>query len=116
MPSANFKGEEGSAVLEFIGFGLLLQVPMVLFASNLVLLQHDQLAAEAITRDVLRSLVLFDAEPSESARESARIYGVSPSRVQVSMSCRPTDCKREQTWVSVKTQIGAVTASGVIQR
>lgn len=116
MPSVNFRGEEGSAVLEFIGFGLLLQVPMVVFASNLVLLQHDQLVAEAITRDVLRSFVLFDAEPSTSALEAASLYGVSPSRVKLSMTCRPVDCKREQTWVSVKTQIGAVSASGVIQR
>ena len=55
MRSVNFKGETGSAVIELIGFGLLLQIPLVMLATNLLLLQHDQLAAEAITRDVLRS-------------------------------------------------------------
>lgn len=116
MLSVNFRGEAGSAVLELIGFGLLLQIPLAIFAANLVLLQHDQLAAEAITRDVLRSFLLVDADPSTVANSSATIYGISPSRVVVSMSCRPLDCKVEQTWVTVKTQIGAAIASGVIQR
>jgi hypothetical protein len=112
----NFKGETGSAVIELIGFGLLLQIPLVMLATNLVLLQHDQLAAEAITRDVLRSCVLLDTEPTTVAQEAASLYGVSPEKVMVSMSCRPLDCRKEQTWVTVKTQIGSAMALGVIQR
>lgn len=116
MRSVNFKGETGSAVIELIGFGLLLQIPLAMFATNLVLLQHDQLAAEAITRDVLRSFVLLDAEPTTVAQAAASLYGISPTRVLVSMSCRPLDCRTEQTWVTVKTQIGSAIASGVIQK
>ena len=116
MRSVNFRGETGSAVIELIGFGLLLQIPLVMFATNLVLLQHDQLAAEAITRDVLRSFVLLDSEPTAVAQAAASLYGISPTRVLVSMSRRPGDCRKEQTWVTVKTQIGSAIASGVIQR
>ena len=116
MRSVNFRGETGSAVIELIGFGLLLQIPLVMFATNLVLLQHDQLAAEAITRDVLRSFVLLDAEPTAVAQAAASLYGVSSTRALVSMSCRPLDCRKEQTWVTVKTQIGSAVALGVIQR
>ena len=116
MRSVNFRSETGSAVIELIGFGLLLQIPLVMFATNLVLLQHDQLAAEAITRDVLRSFVLLDSEPTTVAQAAANLYGVSPSTVLVSMSCRPLDCRKEKTWVTVKTQIGSAIASGVIQR
>lgn len=116
MRSVNFKGETGSAMLELIGFGLLLQIPLVMFATNLVILQHDQLAAEAITRDVLRSFVLLDADPTSVAQTAASLYGVSISKVLVSMRCRPLDCRKEQTWVTVKTQIGSAIASGVIQR
>jgi hypothetical protein len=112
----NFRDERGSVVLEFIAFGLLLQVPMVMFAANLVSIQNDQLAAEAITRDVLRSFVLQGAEPSAVSREAASLFGVAPSRILVSMTCRPFDCAQEQTWISVKTHIGSVVASGVIQR
>ncbi len=116
MQSVNFRGEDGSAAIEFIGFGLLLQVPLAIFATNLVLVQHDQLAAEAITRDVLRSHVLLGAEPSTVAEAAASLYGVSPSRLRVSMSCKPLTCSQEQAWVTVKTQLGSATASGVIQR
>ena len=72
MRSVNFKGETGSAVIELIGFGLLLQIPLVMLATNLLLLQHDQLAAEAITRDVLRSCVLLDSEPTTEAQAAAK--------------------------------------------
>ena len=116
MQPVNFKGEQGSAVLELIGFGLLIQIPMAVLASHLVHLQHDQLAAEAITRDVLRSFVLFDAEPSAVAQLAASVYGVAPSKILVSMACRPLDCRQEKAWVSVKTKVGSAIASGVIQR
>ena len=116
MLSANFKSEEGSAVLEFIGFGLLLQIPMLALVGNLVSLQHDQLAAEAIVRDVLRSQVLLDRQPSDVALELASAYRVAPSRIQLSVSCEPTDCRQDQTWIRVKAQIGAASATGVIQR
>jgi hypothetical protein len=116
VQSVNFKDEEGSAVLEFIGFGLLVQIPLILFASNLVSVQQDQFAAEAITRDALRSFVLLDREPSEGAVELAEAYRVSPSRITVTMTCRPTDCRQEGTWVYVQTHIGNASASGVIQR
>jgi hypothetical protein len=112
----NFKGEQGSAVLELIGFGLLIQIPLAVLASHLVLVQHDQLAAEAITRDVLRSFVLLDAEPSNVAQLAASVYGVAPSKILVSMACRPLDCRQEKAWVTVKTKVGSAIASGVIQR
>jgi len=116
MQSVNFRDDEGSAVLELVAFGLLFQIPLAMFASQLILLQHDQLAAEAITRDVLRSFVLLDAEPSTVAEMAASAYGVTPSRILVSMTCRPLDCRQERSWVTVNTKIGSATSSGVIQR
>jgi hypothetical protein len=112
----NFKGDEGSAILELIAFGVLLQLPLAMFASHLILLQHDQLAAEAITRDVLRSMVLLDAEPSAVVQAVASAYGVTQSKILISMSCRPLDCRQERTWVKVQARIGSAMASGVIQR
>ena len=116
MRSVNFNSEEGSAILEFIGFGLLLQIPLVVFALNLVALQHDQLAAEAITRDALRAFVLFDRDPSESALELAAEYRVSPSRIKITMTCKPVDCQPEGTWIHARTQIGSASAIGVVQK
>lgn len=116
MRSVNFKDDVGSAVLEFIGFGLLLQIPMMLFAINLVALQHDQLAAEAITRDALRSFVLLDREPLERARQLAADYRVDPRRILLTVTCKPTDCNEERSWVSIETRIGLAASIGALQR
>lgn len=116
MRSVNFKAEDGSAILEFIGFGLLLQIPLMMFAGNLVTMQHDQLTAEAITRDLLRSYVLSNRDPVTGVAELASAYRVSPSRIKVSLSCKPSDCDQEKAWVYLRTQIGSLSAAGVIQR
>ena len=116
MRSVNFKDDLGSAVLEFIGFGLLLQIPMMLFAINLVTLQHDQLAAEAITRDVLRSFVLLNREPLDRARQLANDYRLDPSRILLKVTCKPTDCNEERAWVSIETRIGLAASTGALQR
>lgn len=116
MLSVNYSDEAGSAVLEFIGFGLLLQLPLVLVTNSLVMAQHDQLTAEAITRDVLRSHVLMDKDPARTSLELADAYGVASNRVKVTVVCRPSNCQQEKSWVNVTTQIGDVRASGVIQR
>lgn len=111
-----FSDEEGSAVLDLIGFGLLLQLPLVMFANNLVMAQHEQLTAEAITRDVLRSHVLLAKAPLETALELADAYRVTPNRIKLTITCRPENCQQEKTWIHVTTRIGDVAASGVIQR
>ena len=116
MPPVKFSDEEGSAVLDFIGFGLFLQLPLVLFANNLVMTQHDQLTAEAITRDALRSHVLLGKEPLEIALDLADSYRVPSDRITMTLTCRPTNCQQEKAWIHLTTRIGVVTASGVIQR
>lgn len=116
MQCAKFKSESGSAVLEFVGFGLLFQIPMLLFVMSIISLQHDQLAAEAITRDVLRSYVLLNSDPAARALDIAANYKVSPSRLQVTLSCDTQDCLEEGAWVSVKTKVGRAFATGTLQR
>ena len=116
MRSVNFKDDLGSAVIEFIGFGLLLQIPMLFFAINLVDLQHDQLAAEAITRDALRAYVLLNREPLESARQLAPDYRLDPSRILLTTTCKPNGCNEEKAWVSIETRIGLAASTGALQR
>jgi hypothetical protein len=116
VPSVNFKDDCGSAAIEFIGFGLLLQIPLVLFAINLVALQHDQLAAEAITRDALRSYVLLNREPLERARQLAADYRLDPRRILLTITCKPNDCKEDAAWVFMETRIGLAVSEGALQR
>lgn len=111
-----FSDETGSVVLEFVGFGLILQVPILMFVTSMLGLQHDQFAAEAITRDALRSFVLLGKQPIETAAEVSRAYRVSMSRVSLAVICRPHDCEAGDGWVEITTRVGSVSAKGVIHQ
>jgi hypothetical protein len=111
-----FRDDSGSVVFEFLGFGILLQLPILMFAVSLIGLQHDQLAAEAITRDALRSLVLLNKSPAETASEVSLAYRVSMSRVSLTIVCRPTDCEPGGGWIELTTRVGSAIARGVIHQ
>lgn len=116
MRPVNLSDETGSVVIEFVGFGILLQLPILMFAVSLIGAQHDQFAAEAITRDALRSFVLLDKSPSDIAAEVSAAYRVPLARVSVSMTCTPSDCESEASWIEITTRIGSAVARGSINR
>jgi len=60
MPRLNFNSDRGSAPLEIIGFGVLLMVPIMWFAINLLGAQNDQFAATAIAEHGLRAWAQAD--------------------------------------------------------
>ena len=55
MQAWNFNSDEGSAVIELLGFGVLLQVPILMFATSMAELQRNQLAAQTMSIQSLRS-------------------------------------------------------------
>ncbi|MFM6940002.1 MAG: hypothetical protein ACKOUD_05245 [Rhodoluna sp.] len=116
MQSVNFKSESGSAVLEFLGFGALLQIPILLGAITLTAIQHDQFAADAINREALRSFTLLGVTPSQTASEIAMQFGIEPGRVSVKVQCEDTDCNLPGKVISLTTTIGLAKASGVALR
>jgi hypothetical protein len=116
MPSAKFNDDSGSVVLEFLGFGVLLQVPILMFATTVLGLQHDKFAAEAITRDALRSYTLLQIEPSATVLDLAKAYKVSLGRIKVEMTCWPQACGNPENWVGVTTKIGSATAQGLARQ
>lgn len=105
---AKFSSEDGSVVLEFIGLGLLLHVSLLVLVLNLGSLQHDQLAAEAISRDSLRAFLLIGKSPSETATEIARAYRVEPSRLSVTLMCQDDDCETGGNRIRVVARIGSI--------
>ena len=64
MPSAKFNDETGSVVLEFLGFGVLLQVPILMFATAVLGLQHDKFAA-AWLRELIKAGEIAAGEVDE---------------------------------------------------
>lgn len=108
----NFRSDSGSVVLEFLGFGVLLQVPLLLISIALSGLQRDQLAADAINRDALRSFTLTGRPPSETAAEIAADFKIAQDRVKIQVTCEDGDCVSPGALVSLTTQIGAAIASG----
>lgn len=87
--------DRGSAALEFIVVGLLLLVPVVYLVVALGLIQSQTLGAEAGARHIARAVAT--APDADSARERADAvlaaivaeYGIDPSTVEVSLTCRP---------------------------
>lgn len=116
MRFARFSDESGSAVLEFIGFGVMLQIPILMLATTLLGLQHDKLAAEAITRDALRSYTLLQLPPADNLVELASAYEIPTSRISLELRCWPQNCGTSENWVQVTTKIGSSIAQGLARQ
>lgn len=112
----NFNDERGSAILELLGFGVLLQIPLLVLAFQLTSTQHDQLAAEAIARDSLRSYLLFDRPPEQTAAIDASSYRIPASRISLVMACMPLDCLSAETLVKVSVKVGQAKSTAVMKR
>lgn len=112
MRSVNVRNESGSVVLEFVGLGILAQVPLLLVAIGLTSLQHDQLAADAINRDALRSFTLQGRAPEVTAVEIAKDFGVAIERVDIQLDCEDGDCESPGALLRMTTKVGVVVATG----
>ncbi len=108
--------EQGSAVVEFIAFAAILQVPALLVATSLVGVQHDQLAAEAMNREALRAYTLIGRPPQDTAAIVAEAFKVAEARYSISYDCSSDDCDASDTWVSMITRVGSAVAKGKAHR
>jgi hypothetical protein len=107
---AKFSSDHGSAPLEFLGFGLLLQIPVLVMVINLASIQHDQLVADAICRDSLRSYLLLGAQPELTAARVAAEYGTPINRIKLQVICEFGDCETEGNRIRVIAKVGLVEA------
>lgn len=83
-------GDRGSILLEFLGYGLVLQILALTLFVQIANLQSSQLAAESIARHGMRSFVLSQIEPSETAAQILNDFGIQ-SKPEINMECSP-DC------------------------
>lgn len=107
--------DSGSAILEFVGFGLILQVPLLMMAVSFAEVQQTQFAAEAIARHSLRSFVLLGTPVSETAAEIIIDFRLA-TQPKLQMSCRPVgDCESPGSVITLKVLLGQALAQSVMR-
>jgi hypothetical protein len=106
--------ERGSSMIDFLGFGLLLQVPVLMLATQLATLHTNQLAADSIARHTLRSFVLQDAPVELTARQIAEDFRLKINPV-VELDCHP-DCISLESILHLNVSVGDARAISVMIR
>lgn len=91
--------EEGSAIVEFLGLGITLLIPVLYGILTIFSLQSSVMAAHAASAQVV---LYVQEQPQDSsvgpdlaqrlAVHAAADYGVEPSDVSVSLSCASGEC------------------------
>ncbi len=112
--NAVYTDETGSAIIEFLVFGVLLQVGILTLFLQISSLQTSQLVAESIARHALRSFVILDLDPKQTAMQIAQDFkvGVDP---ELEMLCEP-NCFGEGSLLRLKVKVGSAEASSVFVR
>jgi hypothetical protein len=101
--------EDGSMVVEFVFYGVLLQIGILVFSLNAFNFQAQQLAADSIARHALRSYLVSQIEPEISARQVLNSFQ-SNAKAVLRLECEP-DCTSAGSLVTLMVQVGQATAS-----
>jgi hypothetical protein len=105
-----FADESGSAVLEFVGFGLLLQITLLMISVDLAALQQSQFAAEAVARHSLRSFILTGTPVDLTAREIMTDF-LMTAEPKLQMSCLPAGgCENSGSIITLNVTVGRAQA------
>lgn len=109
-----YADETGSAIIEFLVFGVLLQVGILTLFLQISSLQTNQLVAESIARHGLRSFVLFDLDPKQTAMQISQDFkaGIYP---EVQLLCQP-NCFDDGSLLRLNVKVGSAEASSVFVR
>lgn len=105
--STSLASEQGSALVDLIGFGVMLQIPILMFATFAVSAQQQSLAVESIARHALRAHSLWPV--SENTQEVviaiAVDFGISPERVSWNLWCTPNpNCLEPNTTARIEVR------------
>lgn len=106
--------DRGSALLDFLGFGLLLQIPVLVLASQLATMQSNQLAADSIARHSLRSFALYGTEVAVTSQEIAEDLELKVSPA-VELLCSP-DCTGSGSILRINVTFEGINSSSVMIR
>jgi hypothetical protein len=111
--STEIASEQGSAIVDLIGFGILLQIPILMFATLAIQTQQQSFAVEAIARHGLRAHVLWPDRQSTNlvVAEIAKDFGIETTRLEWRLSCRPDpSCALPNSIVEIEVRLGDLVA------
>ena len=112
--STNLASEQGSAIVDLIGFGVMLQIPILMFATFAVSTQQQSFAVESIARHALRAHSLWPVREStqEVVLEIAKDFGISSERLSWNLWCTPNpNCLDQNTTARIEVRYGELIAS-----
>lgn len=106
--------DKGSAIIEFLLYGVLLQVSVLLIGLQVISLQSSQLAVESIARHALRAFVVTGQQADQTAQSLLRDFG-STKTAEIDLRCQP-DCYSEGAIITIKVSLaGASAVSSVVR-
>lgn len=100
-------------MVDLIGFGVLLQIPILMFATFTISLQQQSFAVESIARHALRAHSLWPGNQStqEVVASIAKDFGLSADRVGWILSCTPNpNCLEPNTTAQIEVRYGQLVA------
>ena len=114
--NTDIRSEQGSALVDLIGFGVLLQIPILMFATAALQLQHQSFAIEAIARHALRAHVLWP-DRTNTARvvsDIAKDFNIDLKTISWRLSCNPDpNCQRSGSTAKMEVSVGELVAYSV---
>ena len=114
--STDILSDGGSAIVDFIGFGVLLQIPVLMFSTFALSVQHQQFALEAIARHGIRAHVLVpDRVNTERViSELVADFGLDQSEIVWKLSCTPDpNCVEPGSITLLQIKLGGLSAEAL---
>jgi hypothetical protein len=111
--STEIFSDEGSALVDLVGFGLLLQIPVLMFTTFTLSLQHQQFALEAIARHGIRAHVLIPDYASTTlvVNRIAADFGLPSTGLSWIINCAPDPkCLESGSIVRFEIKLGGLVA------
>jgi hypothetical protein len=106
--------DRGSAIIEFLLYGALLQVSVLMIGTQIIGLQSSQLAVESIARHALRAFVVAGQEPEQTAQSLLRDLGSNKTAV-IQLRCHP-DCHSDGAVITIKVSLDSAVAEASMVR
>ena len=111
-----FKTDRGSAILEFIVVGILLNVGILVFSTQLMQIQRDQMVAESVARHATRLLSrgATEIEAQNLASQIAQQFGYGPDLISVRATCSSEGCNQIGDFVTLQVKANRATTTATM--